>query len=254
MELSSAEARPSSFVIFGATSGIGSALARYLASGGAQLTLAARDTAKVTALAEQLGARNCRVEAADFESYETCLTQAIESYGRVDGVVNCIGSVLLKPAHLTTPAEFEEVIRLNLVSAFAAVRAAARALRSGGGSIVLLASAAARLGLANHEAIAAAKGGVVGLTLSAAATYAAQGIRVNAVAPGLVTTPGTERVWANEISRQASLALHPLGRIGTPADVVGAICWLLGPESGWVTGQVIGVDGGLATLKTRARS
>ncbi len=254
MDSTSAEARQPSYVVFGATSGIGSALARDLARGGAQLTLAARDTEKVTALAEQLGARHCRVEAADFESYEACLAQAIESYGRVDGVVNCIGSVLLKPAHLTTPAEFEEVIRLNLVSAFAAVRAAARALRSGGGSIVLLASAAARLGLANHEAIAAAKGGVVGLTLSAAATYAAQGIRVNAVAPGLVTTPGTERVWSNEISRQASLALHPLGRIGSPADVVGAIRWLLGAESAWVTGQVIGVDGGLATLKTRARN
>ena len=120
-----------------------------------------------------------------------------------------------------------------------------------GGSIVLVSSAAARVGLPNQEAIAAAKAGVIGLTLSAAATYASRGVRVNCVAPGLVRTPLTARITANESSLKASIAMHALGRVGEPADVAGAIDWLLGPESSWVTGQVLGVDGGLATVRTR---
>ena len=120
-----------------------------------------------------------------------------------------------------------------------------------GGSVVLVSSAAARVGLVNHEAIAAAKAGVIGLTLSAAATYAPRGIRVNCVAPGLVRTPMTARLTANEASLKASTAMHALGRVGDPADVAGAIDWLLGPDSGWVTGQVLGIDGGLATVRPR---
>ena len=108
--------------------------------------------------------------------------------------------------------------------------------------------------MANHEAIAAAKAGVVGLMRSAAATYAANGIRFNAVSPGLVDTPLSQKITSNDRTLAASTALHPLGRIGTPEDVAEAVCWLLSPASSWVTGQVIGVDGGLATLKVRARS
>jgi 3-oxoacyl-[acyl-carrier protein] reductase len=120
-----------------------------------------------------------------------------------------------------------------------------------GGSIVLSSSAAARVGLANHEAIAAAKAGVIGLMLSAAASYAPRGIRVNCVAPGLVRTPLTARTTANEASLAASTGMHALGRIGEPEDVAAAIAWLLDPAQGWVTGQVIGVDGGLATVRPR---
>lgn len=109
---------------------------------------------------------------------------------------------------------------------------------------------AARLGLVNHEAIAAAKAGVIGLTLSAAATYASKGIRVNAVAPGLVRTPLTARITSNEATLNASTAMHALGRVGEPEDVASAIAWLLDPAQAWVTGQVI-VGGGLAMLRSR---
>jgi NAD(P)-dependent dehydrogenase (short-subunit alcohol dehydrogenase family) len=145
------------------------------------------------------------------------------------------------------------VLARNLISAFATVRAAAGVMRKSGGSVVLMSSAAARIGLANHEAIAAAKGGVIGLALSAAATYAAQGIRVNVVAPGLVDTPMTERITGNETSLRSSVAMHPLGRIGRPEDVAATIQWLLEPDSAWLTGQIVGIDGGLASLKTRAK-
>jgi len=88
---------------------------------------------------------------------------------------------------------------------------------------------------------------------SAAATYASSGIRVNAVAPGLVDTPLSRSITTNEAALKASIAMHPLGRIGMPEDIASAVHWLLGPDSAWVTGQVIGVDGGLAGLKGRVR-
>ena len=181
---------------------------------------------------------------------EAAAAKAVELDGRLDGLANCIGSILLKPAHLTSEEEWDAVVATNLKSAYAAVRAAAR-LMTTGGSVVLVSSAAARLGLANHEAIAAAKAGVIGLTLSAAATYAPKGIRVNAVAPGLVRTPLTARITDNEAALKASTAMHALGRVGEPEDVASAIAWLLDPAQSWVTGQVIGVDGGLATLRSR---
>ena len=143
------------------------------------------------------------------------------------------------------------LVRTNLTSAFAVVASAAKAMRQRGGSIVLVSSAAARVGLANHEAIAAAKAGVIGLTLSAAATYASKGIRVNAVAPGLVRTPMTERIWGSPKSAEASQSLHALGRLGEPSDGASCITWLLDPANAWVTGQVIGVDGGLGSIRSR---
>jgi NAD(P)-dependent dehydrogenase (short-subunit alcohol dehydrogenase family) len=121
-----------------------------------------------------------------------------------------------------------------------------------GGSIVLVSSAAARVGLANHEAIAAAKAGVAGLCLAAAASYAARGIRVNAVAPGLVRTPLTAGITGNELALKASTAMHPLGRIGEPEEVAEAIAWLLDAKQSWITGQILGVDGGLATLRGKS--
>jgi len=117
---------------------------------------------------------------------------------------------------------------------------------------VLVSSAAARIGLANHEAIAAAKGAIEGLVRSAAATYAARAVRVNAVAPGLVRSRLTERIVNNDKALAASLALHPLGRVGEPGDVARAIAFLVDPAQSFLTGQILGVDGGLADLKTRA--
>jgi NAD(P)-dependent dehydrogenase (short-subunit alcohol dehydrogenase family) len=120
-----------------------------------------------------------------------------------------------------------------------------------GGSIVLVSSAAASVGLVNHEAIAAAKGGINGLVCSAAATYARYGIRVNAVAPGLVRTPLTESITSNEAAERASVAMHAAGRLGTPQDVASVLAWLLNPRNDWVTGQVFAIDGGLSTVRTR---
>lgn len=126
-------------------------------------------------------------------------------------------------------------------------------MRQSGGAVVLVSSAAAKIGLSNHEAIAAAKAGITGLTLSAAATYAARGIRINAVSPGLVKSEMTRKLWESEEAAAMSAQMHALGRLGEPADVANAIAWLLGDESSWVTGQTIGVDGGLGSVLTRMK-
>jgi len=238
----------------GATSGIGMELARRLAAGGARLFLVARDPDKLAAFAETLPGEvaTAVADATESPQVDAAVNAAVEQFGKIDGAVNLVGSILLKPAHLTSDQEWRQTLALNLDSAFYLLRAAAKTMMtSGGGSVVLVSSVAAKLGLTNHEAIAAAKAGVSGLVLAAAASYAARGIRVNAVAPGLVRTPLTARLTQNEATLKASVAMHPLGRIGEPADIASAIEWLLNPAQGWVTGQVLSVDGGMGAVRPR---
>lgn len=238
-------------VVLGATGDLGAEVSRRLRARGTPLMLGARDPERLAALAAELGADSAVLDARRPADIEACVERAVEICGRVDGVVNCVGSLLLKPAHLTTDPEWDETLAVNLTSSFAAVRAGARAMMRTGGSIVLVSTAAARIGLANHEAIAAAKAGVQGLALAAAASYAHRNIRVNTVAPGMVRSRLTEKITEREAALKASAALHALGRIGEPREVASAILWLLDPENSWVTGQVIGIDGGLGTLRSR---
>jgi NAD(P)-dependent dehydrogenase (short-subunit alcohol dehydrogenase family) len=122
-----------------------------------------------------------------------------------------------------------------------------------GGSVVLCSSTAANVGMPNHEAIAAAKAGVEGLTRAAAATHATRGLRFNAVAPGLVRTPMARPITSNAAVLQASERMHPLGRIGEPDEVASLMAWLLGPDSSWMTGEVLNLDGGMARIRAVAR-
>ncbi len=247
-----APSSPPVFLVVGAAGGIGTALCQLLAAGGAKLVLAGRDEARLTALAEVVGGDIEVLDARDISAVGRVVDDVLTRHGRIDGAVNLAGSILLKPAHATSAEEWNDVLDTNLRTAFAIVRAAAPAMgRTGGGSIVLMSSAAARVGLANHEAIAAAKAGVTGLALAAAATYAARNVRINVVAPGLVRTPLSSRIVSNEASLKVSEAMHPLGRIGEASDVASMIAYLLDPAHRWVTGQVFGVDGGLGTLRSR---
>ena len=218
-------------IVLGASGGIGSETARRLRDRGAELLLVGRTEERLAALSADLDSPFRVIDATAIDQVEACVGQGLELMGGVDGIVNCVGTLLLKPAHLTKPAEWHETIAVNLTSAFATIRGGYHAMRKSGGAIVLMSTAASRVGLPNHEAIAAAKAGILGLTKSAAASYASCGIRVNAVAPGLIKSPLTKRIWANEKSAEASRTMHALGRLGQPGDVASLIVWLLDPET-----------------------
>jgi NAD(P)-dependent dehydrogenase (short-subunit alcohol dehydrogenase family) len=239
-------------LVIGAAGGIGSALVRRLVASGGKVFLAGRDATRLESLATELGMPWGTVEATDPDAIDALAERAASELGGLDGLANCAGSILLKPAHLTSTADWNATIATNLTSAFGCVRAAGRLMKGEGGSVVLVSSAAARVGLANHEAIAAAKAGIIGLVLSAAATYAKQKVRFNAVAPGLVRTPLSKGLLSSELAEKASVGMHPLGRLGEPDEVAAAIQWFLDPAQGWITGQVLGIDGGLADLRGRA--
>lgn len=240
-------------LVLGASGAVGAELCRQLVDDGQRVVAAGRSADRLQAAVGDLGADQVIFDATDGASVEAAIAHAASaSEAGLLGVVNSVGSLLLKPAHATTDEQWSNVIRVNLDSAFFAVKHGAAAMMKSGGSIVLVSSAAATAGLTNHEAIAAAKAGVEGLTRSAAATYAARGIRVNAVAPGLVRSQITASIFANDMALKASQAMHALPRLGEPEDIASAIRWLLG--AGWVTGQVVGVDGGLSRVRTRART
>jgi NAD(P)-dependent dehydrogenase (short-subunit alcohol dehydrogenase family) len=243
---------PRVVLIAGGSGGVGSEVAARLRRDNVTVILAARDSRRLAECAAALGAEAVPLDATRSADVEACAQDIVRRHGRLDGVVNCVGSILLKPAHLTSDDDWNATLATNLTTSFNLLRAGVRVMMTGGGgSIVLISTVAAQRGLFNHEAIAAAKAGVEGLTRSAASTYARYKIRVNCVAPGLVRTPLSRAITGSEAALKASLALHPLGRVGEPGDIASAICWLLSPEQSWITGQVLHVDGGLSTVQPR---
>lgn len=233
------------FMIVAASSTIGQATADMLLQAGHSVFTTARDNGKITP--------DAIVDATSFDDLDRVFQQAVDKMGSIDGVICCAGSLLLKPAHLTSLKDYTDVINASLTTAFATVRAAAKMMPSGG-SVTLVSSAAALEGLANHDAIAAAKAGIIGLTLSAAATYATQGLRINAVAPGLVETALTASITKNDTAKKYSLGMHALGRLGTPQDIARAIIFLASPDNSWITGQVLAVDGGLSCVRPKLKA
>lgn len=230
----------SRYLIIAASSAIGQSVVELLKKQGDDVVTTAQNKDKITP--------DFILDASDFNAVDDVFEQA----GPLDGVVNCAGSLLLKSAHATSFEEFQKTINASLTTSFATVRAAGKRMNSGG-SVVLIASAAALTGLANHEAIAAAKAGIIGLAQSAAASYASSQLRVNVVAPGMVRTPLTDSLLSNEFAAKASIAMHAMGRIGDPSDIARAILFFLNPANSWVTGQVLAVDGGLSSVRPKLK-
>lgn len=235
-------------VILGATGGIGAALARRVAARGATPVLMARDAARLDALAAEIpGAEAHVVDVTDMAALKSAITGL---GGPLSGLAYCVGSILLKPATRVTEADLADTYRLNVIGAAMAVQAAIPALQSGNGSVVLFSSVAARAGFANHLAIGAAKAAVEGMTVSLAAELA-PAVRVNCIAPSLTRTRIAEPLTRNPAMAEAIGKLHPIPRLGEPEDVAALADLLLSPDAGWITGQVIGVDGGRGTLRTK---
>lgn len=185
----------------------------------------------------------------------TDLAKAIEvaaeqGDGKISGMAHLVGSILIRPPHAVKVEAFEEVIQTNLVSAFMALSMTCKALlKSGGGRVVFTSSVAASLGLVNHEAIAAAKGGIESMVRSAAATYAKRNIRVNAVAPGLTDTKLSEPITRSEAMLESAVSMIPMKRINQPEEIAETMYWLLSTAPDNLTGQIIHLDGGMKNVR-----
>lgn len=244
-------------LITGATGAIGSELARRLAFDGHRQVVVARDGARLAALAEELHqAIAIPADLTDAAAAQSAIQQAWERCGVLDAFAHCVGSTLVKPLHLTTDSEAWMQLQTNYLSAFHALRALlALALKQKHPmSVVLISSVVAHHGFPNHEAISAAKAAVAAMAMSAAATYAARGIRVNVVAPGLTRSGLTARFIATPEAEARSAAAIPLARIGEPADPAALIEFLLSERSAYLTGQVITVAGGQGALQLPLRA
>ncbi len=237
-------------LISGASGGVATALATLLHARGWRLALATRGAEGAPA------AEGLRI-VADVSTEQDAahaLQAATEHFGAPPAaVVNCAGAVLVAPLGRTTEAQYRDCLAANLDTAFFLAKAYAaqwqRAKPQTPGALLLFSSVAAGIGIANHPAVAAAKGAVEALTRSLAADFAAQGLRVNAVAPGLLDTPATARFVSSELGRKAMAAQYPLGRYGTAEDAAQLAAFLISSEAGWVTGQVVGLDGGFTTVR-----
>jgi NAD(P)-dependent dehydrogenase (short-subunit alcohol dehydrogenase family) len=236
-------------VLIGAAGGIGQCVCEQVYQGGGEAFLIGRTADRLRPLADRYGWGFAVADASNWDQLSQAVSSADGVLGGVNAAINLAGSFLLKPAHLTGWNDWQETVSANLSTAFGVVRNCAPLMFSNGGSIVMVSSAAATIGLSNHEAIAACKAGIEGLVRSAAMTYASKSIRINAIAPGLVETQLSERIWGQPRAAETSLGMHPLGRFGKPDEIARAILWLASPEQSWITGQTLGVDGGLGKLK-----
>lgn len=237
------------FIIFGATGGVGSALVRRLAAEGRKIHAIGRDPAKLAALAAETGCSHAVADVAD----RAALEEAVKAAGpHVAGLAYCVGSINLKPVSRVTDEDVQRDFMLNALGALRAVQAALPALKAhqGVASIVLFSTVAVAQGFASHASIGMSKGAVEGLMLSLAAELAPK-VRVNCVAPSLTKTPLAKALTSSEQMATAIAGLHALQRLGEADDVAAAAAFLLSGDSSWITGQVIGVDGGRSTLRTK---
>lgn len=239
-----------SIIIFGGAGGIGSAIARRLAARGERPHLVGRDPARLDAVARETGASTTVADVTDPHAIGAAIAEAAAGDG-LAGLVYAVGTINLKPVGALTAADFERDWRVNALGAALALQAAAPHLKAAeGASVVLFSSVAARQGFAAHASVSMAKGAVEGLTLAMAAELA-PAVRVNCIAPSLTRTPLAASLTRNEALAKAVAETHALRRLGEAEDSAGLAAFLLGPEAGWITGQVIGVDGGRSTLRTK---
>jgi 2-deoxy-D-gluconate 3-dehydrogenase len=241
-------------IVTGGNGGIGLGMARGLARAGARIVVAARDAQKSADALRELAALGsetlaCGVDVRDNASVEAMVAAAVDCFGRLDILVNNAGISIRKPAHELAPDEWREVLDTNLGSAFLCARAAYPQMkRAGGGKIINIGSMLSIFGAAFAPAYAASKGGVVQLTKSLAASWAADNIQVNAVLPGWIDTALT-RTARQQIDglNERVLARTPAGRWGEIGDMAGVAVFLASAASDFITGAAIPVDGGYSS-------
>lgn len=229
-------------LVVGGTTGIGHAVSTALAAAGVRVTASGISDAEIVSspFAEGLEPHRFILDIADQNSIDA----AVSGMERLDIVVNCAGMSVPRRAEFDA-VTFQRVIDINLTGALRLANAARSKLAARGGAIVNFCSFYSQFGSAYLPAYAASKGGLLLLTKSLAAAWVKEGIRVNAVAPGVIATPMTTPLMKNEAATRELTQRVPIGRVGEPADVAGSVLFLCSPASAYVTGVLLPVDGGM---------
>jgi NAD(P)-dependent dehydrogenase (short-subunit alcohol dehydrogenase family) len=236
-------------LIYGGAGGIGSATAHALHERGYALHLVGRTEEKLAPLADELGAGYTLGDVREDELFARVAEEAGEV---LDGLVYAVGTLNLRSLRRLAADDFMHDLQVNAVGAALAVQAALPALKKSDhiASVIFFSSVAALQGFSLHASMGMAKGAVSGLTLSLAAELAPK-VRVNAIAPALTRTPLAAGVLRNENVAEGIAKMHALPRLGEPEDMAELVAFLISPASDWITGQIISVDGGRSTLRTK---
>lgn len=235
-------------LVAGGAGGLGAPMAKALVQRGARLLIADIDERAAAAIAKEIGgeARATAIEVTDAASCEAAVRLAVSTWGRLDGLMNATG--IYRVGRVLDELDDEAwdlTIDVNVTGAFRLARAAGRVMvEQRAGSIVTLASVSSLVANPRYAAYAASKAAVANLTRVLALEWASAGVRVNAIGPAVIPTPLSKSIIGDRQSREAALARIPLGRFGTPEDLIGAAVFLLSPASAFVTGQILYVDGG----------
>ena len=224
------------FVIIGSTTGIGLSMAEQLAQNNRVFGVSRREHSEIN---------HANYTHFSFDvladSWDT-----IPFPEQIDGLVYCPGSIQLKPLKMLTDKVIREDMEINFFGAINCIKAVSDRLQQNS-SILLFSTVAVQQGMPFHASIAAAKGAIEGLTRSLAAEFAPK-VRVNAIAPSIVDTPLAKRLLNNDRKRELISDKHPLKRVGEVEDISELGCFLLSPSASWITGQIIGVDGGKSSI------
>lgn len=239
-------------LVTGASRGLGRGMAEALAEAGADVVAVSRsssgleDTVRAIEAMQRGRVFGLAWDVSEVESLDKLVDRSVQAFGRLDVVVHAAGVQVRKPAMEVEPGEWDAIHQIHLKAAFFLATAAARRMRQQGegGSIVFVASLTSLTGIPRIAPYSAAKSGILGLTRTLAVEWAPYGIRVNAVGPGYFHTQLTEDLFRDPETRAALVARIPMGRVGKPEDLAGAVVFLASPASSYVTGQALFVDGG----------
>lgn len=232
---------PKNIVIVGAGKGIGLKTAELLSEGNNVFAISRNET-------DDLSALGTSFYGIDVSKDDLGVLDGLPD--QIHGLVFCPGSIVLKPFNRLSEQDFLSDFQQNVMGAVRLIQKLLPAMkRANGASVVLFSTVAVKLGMPFHASIAASKGAVEGLAKSLAAELAISAIRVNVIAPSLTETPLAANLLSTPEKKDAAAKRHPLQRVGTPEEMAQMAAFLVGDNSAWITGQVIGVDGGLGSLR-----
>ena len=233
------------YLIFGATGSIGSKLSENMHESDKEIHLIGRDEEELKKLASKLNSEYSVIDILSDNLSETIK----ENFGdkNISGIAYCIGSIDLKPLRVSKKEDFKKCLDVNFFPVIEIIKSLQDNLKKNNGSIILFSTVAVKKGFTNHAIISSAKGAIEGLTVSLAAEFAPN-IRVNCIAPSLTDSKMSQSILKNKMMADGIAKSHPMKRIGQAADIASMAKFLLSDESPWITGQIIGVDGGKSSL------